>query len=592
MNCLMKSILLQLVLLLAGALAVSCSNRSETGISGVLTGAGDRPLALAHIHLLQPNVNEADSLLLSAVTDSNGAFRLVTEHQGIVKLRCTAPDHSMLDIQPLLLQGRDNISLTIRLGGHRYADRFDSVSLIGDFNNWNWDRALPLLPQPDGRYTLELPATEERFAYQLINVALDKSINGTQSDSFEYDGDGDYRSIVRSEGGRVRIVFDPALLPQSGHEAFVSPLDANRESLLQFADAARRREDNYFMARSQFVLNGHRAESFRWHDAEEFREARAGLEAADGELQQQTALLNYLHLAIFSEEFDTLLVRWAYEEIAPDSYLWSLPERIAIVKLLPWSMTKTGDRQRAWDYLTAVAAEHPDHDVRAHVLYDQLNYADFNRAKDEPQPESFTISIDEARQIYQTLLRDFPDSRFAGTAISYNPDRSIRIGNPIPSFALPAFDDSVAMYDASSSGDRSLLLHFWDPGSPGCVAAIPELIRAHERYGTDSLAILSVALAGNPDELRQFRQEQYAMPWMHSSFKAEESGQVRTLFEIVDVPTLILVGADGIIEASNEFLDKGRLMHLLDTRFHNARRSNEGNSTILGGFKIKPDQKE
>ncbi len=70
--------------------------------------------------------------------------------------------------------------------------------------------------QQDGTYISEFEIKADSFQYQLLSVeATGRSINGTQSDGYKYDGGGDYLSIVKSNNGKVKIVFDPAKIVRS-----------------------------------------------------------------------------------------------------------------------------------------------------------------------------------------------------------------------------------------------------------------------------------------------------------------------------------------------------------------------------------------
>jgi hypothetical protein len=61
---------------------------------------------------------------------------------------------------------------------------------------------------PNGTYVAVLKASGVKFAYQLLNIEKHgRSINGTQSEDYVYDGGGDYRSVVTPKKGRVKIVL-------------------------------------------------------------------------------------------------------------------------------------------------------------------------------------------------------------------------------------------------------------------------------------------------------------------------------------------------------------------------------------------------
>src|SRR6185436_833298 len=94
--------------------------------------------------------------------------------------------------------------------------------IVGGFNNFSSQSARPMQKQPDGTYTAEFETSAAKCAYQLLGVTKSgNSVNGTQSEEYVYDVGGDYRSVLTTKNGRVKILFDPKALVRAEASARV-----------------------------------------------------------------------------------------------------------------------------------------------------------------------------------------------------------------------------------------------------------------------------------------------------------------------------------------------------------------------------------
>lgn len=195
----------------------------QTTITGRLLGSNGEPMVKAHVHLLKLGDSKA---LASVEADRSGGYKISSDHNGPFLVEYTGVDHlseSVLLFTEKPLQER----IDVRLATHRYPAEIVSVKIIGDFNDFDFGKAQEMTKQPDGTFVAEFETKAEKFRYQVLGIAGSRSVNGTQSDDFEFDGGGDYRSAVTPKKGKVRIVFDPNLLPRSKAQAsvkFANPL--------------------------------------------------------------------------------------------------------------------------------------------------------------------------------------------------------------------------------------------------------------------------------------------------------------------------------------------------------------------------------
>lgn len=184
-------------------------------VSGRIMGSNGKPMAMAHVSVTKFGKQKADT---SIKTSEVGGFSVSVTKPGLWILQFTGVNHRMLEL-PLLVDKNMREELTVQLEPNRIPQRIDSVVLVGKFNNYNQNGGIPMRFK-DGTYLVEAPESKEQFPYQIIvfgngqTDATRHSVNGTQQDSYEYDGGGDYRSITNTVKPTL-ISFDMGLLPKT-----------------------------------------------------------------------------------------------------------------------------------------------------------------------------------------------------------------------------------------------------------------------------------------------------------------------------------------------------------------------------------------
>ncbi len=76
------------------------------------------------------------------------------------------------------------------------------------------------------------------------------------------------------------------------------------------------------------------------------------------------------------------------------------------------------------------------------------------------------------------------------------------------------------------------------------------LHKAYDRFKDHGLIILSLSLNRKPEDVEMFRDEKWAMPWLHSLAEGGFKSPLAESFDVWVIPKLILVGPDGTILAT------------------------------------------
>ncbi|EDM77847.1 hypothetical protein PPSIR1_01432 [Plesiocystis pacifica SIR-1] len=253
--------------------------------------------------------------------------------------------------------------------------------------------------------------------------------------------------------------------------------------------------------------------------------------------------------------------------MGPADPMWSLRA---------WSMPQALKLRPEPEYRDQALRQHPDDELVAGLLYNQLE-----AALREPGP----AAVAQIRAAYEALQ----DERFAGTvgqfiARQHDPDRSTAPGQPLPAFSFSRLRGGDPITPESLRG-RAYVLDFWSTSCKPCIGEMPRLHRAYAALNgvalpperakqpasyrdlaldTPRVEFVSIALDDDPDEVRRLQAEGWPMPWPNTVPADDDANaDLWQRFNLVGVPTMIVVDADGTILASGTHVRADDLAALL-----------------------------
>lgn len=122
------------------------------------------------------------------------------------------------------------------------------------------------------------------------------------------------------------------------------------------------------------------------------------------------------------------------------------------------------------------------------------------------------------------------------------------LGEPVPAIAGVTLSGEEVSYPEGDTGGDVLLLDFWASWCPACVRGMPTLERLESEHSGEGLRLLTVNLddAGNRERQAE----------LVAGFLAEQEidvpvllddGRLQRIFNAYTLPTVYLVGRDGMI---------------------------------------------
>ncbi|MCI0694574.1 redoxin domain-containing protein [candidate division KSB1 bacterium] len=518
-------------------------------ISGKLLGYDGKVMVKANVHVIQ--LGQSDPIAAVEV-GKDGNYEIRTEKTGHFILGFTGVNHLQTQI-PLLLDKPIRATINVRLKPYEYNDDWSDLKIIGDFNNFSFQTGKPMTEQDDGTYTFETATAADQFAYQLIGLAKgNRSVNGTQSDDYVYDGGGDYRSVVKAQNGRVKVTFDPKKLarPPQPVEPQVEFTDKNSRLAQLYAldKESNARREKFMEAVQAHKKTGKDMAGFSHDWSAAAKELKQKITAQTDPALRQYLVISYLELGTMAAQnlIPEMAVR-ALEEIPPSSPLWSKTPQALFL-----AVNLSGQKEKSSAYVDSVLSQHSDANVNGPLLFMKLQEAHF---KDDEA---------NTKKYYDRLINEYSQTPYAMMAKSrFSPDRQIKIGKPVPAFAIAALNDPAVTYSTAGMKGKIYLIDFWAVWCGPCIAEMPNLHQAYEKFHGKNFEILSLSFDPKPEDVARFRQDKWKMPWLHAFVDGGFQSELARQFEVVGIPKPILVDANGTIIATEEDLRGPKLEQTL-----------------------------
>lgn len=542
------------VLILALVWSVNQMQASDqaTKVAGTVLGADGNVPALAHVHLSEIGDSYHRALTSEAVRE-DGSFLLQIAEPGAYKLWITATNHQALGL-PLVVEGGENIELQVTQAAHDFKRHPEEVKIIGSWNDYKWNAAEPMEKQADGTFVYERVVEGEQVGYQLLGIVEGgRSVNGTQSDAFEYDGAGDYRSILHAKDGKVRIVFNPdeVVQPKYANLPDVTFDDAHTHlaELHTIQDTYKKSSSEFAKALRAYEEEHGTPKGFSYDFSSLINFLKDNMQNAAHQAVREFAAMHLAYLYYRDADLSARDYQQIAETVGPESAMWQLALRPTVTGL-------SAERPKAArDLLKNIYANNPDEEVQALALAQLTFYA------------ALTGDRDKQKTLFAELKEKYGEASVVKYySLMLDPDSSIGWGNPVPAFEMQLIDSDRTVSNESLKG-QFYLIDFWATWCGPCVREMPHLHEAYEKFKDRNFTILSISLDKSAEEIQKFRQG-WAMPWLHACLNADWKSPLVQDFKVhkTGIPSPFLISPEAKILASHMAL-RGELLEQTLARY-------------------------
>ncbi len=534
-------------------------------------GAGGKVIRIAHINVSTSDSYNGKSLSYKVSEEGTFSFSLPN---GWYRFQFSGVDYSATPMIPMEVYcSGEPVGLKAELIANSAPSVVDSVKIITDVTNYAFDKAILMKKEADGTFSAEIKTDKPKLGYQVLVFGGEQhgehSINGTMSDTYEYDGGGDYRSIINRPNGMVKIIFDPKKLPDFNGEPSVTKQDSptstptmkmkivTEQINADFTDEFSKSVQNIIIQenadRQKFYTaysNSKTGKPFNYDPKAIRTGIREEISHESNPLLRELKMLRYIAVGSLDDNetgADAAFVKEILSVIPPFSSVWGHNPRLISVAL-----RLTNDT--SGEYLKRVIKDNSSVYVKSEALSLLLEKATNDKL------------IKLTGFYYDWLMKDFPDTYAARNAQkTLNPNRKVKIGNQIPNFIFDGIEDSAGkkITPALLKG-KWVLIDNWATWCGPCVDEMPALHKAYEKFKHKKFVVLSVSFDREAKDVTKFRSGKYKMPWMHSFSEGVWESEAAKVFEVSRIPKPILIDPNGKIVALENDLRSDTLEKTLE----------------------------
>ncbi|NOX36972.1 MAG: redoxin domain-containing protein [Calditrichaeota bacterium] len=524
---------------------------AEVVVKGRVVSALNQPFKKAIVEVVNRDAPEPKPIVHLTLSET-GQFQVKLPAHGGYIITFAAVDHQSRIIPLLLEESPTPIELNVTLYPYDYLEDPAEVRIIGSWNKYRFESAKPMTRQGN-RWIYQLTAPADTIGYQLLGLLEEeRSINGHQADAFEYDGGGDFHSLLYTKKGEtVTITVDPGKFPRyRGERDPWLQVDPNHQYIVEMSQITQlydKVRSDYFQKKKAYLETRDEDSPPFTYDMRPFiKQIWEIASASSFEWTKSLAALYTIGAFAMSGSGDKALLEKSVRLLSPESPIWIFNygvlfelDRLAREVDLPID-------------LGAFETQNPFKLVRGTAILVQMLDA---------KKKGDAATFQRYYQKLATNYRQYPI--FEYYIAKYNPDRRIQVGKLVPEFRVTSLDGKTVISSEQLRG-KYYLMDFWAVWCGPCIAEMPYLHQAYEKFKDRNFIILSLSFDKSPEVVNQFRQKKWKMPWLHAFVEGGFNSELARTFEVRGIPKPLLVGPDGTILATELELRGEQLIPTLE----------------------------
>jgi thiol-disulfide isomerase/thioredoxin len=308
-----------------------------------------------------------------------------------------------------------------------------------------------------------------------------------------------------------------------------------------------RRKNRYFSEFDAFRKSGKDIKDFAIDWKDEDVRLLSSLYHQTVPLLREELIIQYIELGGYGcKSFSMDTVRRYIAEVRAESPAWIFHSNLSYISPI-WHPDTSA-------YLSRILATSPSRYMRAMILYNKLSTAFY--IKD-------TI---EAQSDYAQLISNYADTKWARKGLEKFTvaKTSLAIGDKVPIFNFTNIPANQGIISNKNLLRKTYLIAFWATWCVPCLAEMPFLHSAFERFKNRNFMILSVSLDKSIADVTRYRHGKWGMPWLNAFAEGGMTNKFVQSFGVWYVPTLLLVDGKGKVIALDKQLKGDQLDAMLD----------------------------
>jgi thiol-disulfide isomerase/thioredoxin len=493
-------------------------------LKGRLLGYEGKPMKLAHVHA---ELFGEKSQSMSVEAGENGEFSLPITNSDFIKLEFTGVDHQRYIMSFFNTGNKDDLELDIKLEPNRLLEDLSGLSVIGTFNNFSFNSGLIKMKEnPDGNFTAVVPNIADTLYYQVFNsIPGARSVNGTMSAGYVYDGGGDYRSYLVSPDSLIKITFDPdkSFFPYSE-----LTIETKNEGLKHYLDISKKIK----LYREQASGIYRKTKDVKSYFEYLLKKSKGLLAKEEDEAVRLMLSKIYIESCNYTgSEADSVVILEFLDKIGANSTYWE-----SDISTMTNALNLLNDSEFEEKFVSTVIDKNPSAKVKQSLLYNliRINYSRDNK--------------EQGDKYYNQLIEKFPDSKYAELAKKeYSPQKNINVGKIVPPFSFENLNKPGSMITNETLLGKYCLIDIWAVWCGPCVSEMPNLHKTYKKFRSKKFNIFSMSIDAKKEDIAKFRKGKWRMPWLHSFSPGVWDSKAVEFFEVTGIPKPMLINPEGKI---------------------------------------------
>lgn len=550
--------------------------KCDTYILGKILDFNRNPIVYSDISILKLD----EDSVVEHYNLKNGFADSKVNIVGIYRIRFTGISHKAFEIPFVFRDSDDTLNFEAQLEPFYFKFPPEKISIMGNFNDFNWDSPVYLNKGPNNIYSGVIKKKDignDTIIYQVIiddtvnGNPVSRSINGTQGDFFKLDkGFSDYYSYIIEKGEKVQIQFDLGKFPNKKITPSFKVLNKNSRSY-EFIDGyfsiVGRRQKFDEKVKETGSRKNKGITGFLGNPGDKLTvkglknliyteldvNYRAFKDAKYLETKEMYALEYIKYIGgLLALKYSPLLnafaridiqkdkVKEVLSAIKPNSILLSYQDFYPDISKLLAVVICHLNQPKYFKFLDSLLDVHSSDHVKIGVLDACIEF--FQMLKRDKERMNY---------YYQKLLADFPNS---STTSYYRGkiERKVKIGSACPNFVTSSLWDTTKKVSLSDYKGKYLLIDFWSTTCGPCIAEFPFLLEAYNKYKGKNFEILSISLDNDYKKaLNYVEKNKHKLPWAHAIETKSFRSRIAKDFDVLAIPLPILIDPNGKVIATD-----------------------------------------
>ena len=468
-----------------------------------------------------------------------------------VAFSVSVPEHGLLETQATLPVERP-VVFRLRPRPLFPSESLSVVRAVGDFNGFTARPSDTLHRDASGRLRLVIPFSGDSARFQLRGLGGPSAGAWMSATSYalapDTSGERTFAGVIRPVRDSLFFELDGARLRYDPKPPLIVTMTA--DSALNLANALSLERFDAF--RQSGVLRFFRPTTRDSVMPRALAHARALLTTPQHPRVRTEALVTVVVMGVMGGPPPVTESRALLAEHGPHSPITR--DRIgldAITRALYFADTAKG--RTAAD--TARWQERLGTRLRAYVMPTARDvHADTSVRLTAFLALAYQLAATPSRAGLDTLIAEaeatFPRHPYvARLAGSLGTQRTLRPGVVFPAFRLRALGDTSTVITNDAFAGKLTLIDFWATWCTPCIAEMPVLHQAHERFKERGFQILSISADESIEPVVRLRRGKWPMPWLHAWSAGGPDSPALKALGVIGFPTAVLVDSTGRIVA-------------------------------------------